>query len=176
MKTIELLGIGIRLLGIYVLILSFPYIDQSLSIMLAPEITSDYEISLMDKLIPGSMLAIYIVVGLFFLKFPVTIARLVFPRSNADYPSIDIGNLNIERTGFVLIGMYLLVSSLPNVIYNILMHQRFVEISGGLSSPLESDFFVNGVATIVEMVIGFVLLLSASSLVKLIDKARRFGE
>lgn len=175
MNTIELLAVGVRLLGVYFLLQFVQFLGSSYS--------SYYQMaSSLPEFNPFFVAGGYaftamlmLAFALVFIKFPATVAGWLVPKIDKDSSTISGSLIELQLTGFTLLGVYILSWAIPDLIHNSAL---LAVIPHYDESYLISDRpydVINIVVTAVEIVIGLFLTLQAKGLVRLINKFRYAG-
>ncbi|WP_293267914.1 hypothetical protein [Neptunomonas sp.] len=171
MKDIELLGVGLRLLGIACIIfaigktgegISFIYQYSNIDLGVNPII---YKITVWLPLI-----FIY-AVGIFFIKFPILCAKKFLQKTSAKTEDIDFNQSAITISGLILLGIYLLTIAIPDLAYNILyLYQQ--NSLGYSDTPQISETYIHFIFTAIQFSLGLYLALGASGIYKFICRLR----
>ena len=118
MNQLEALGVGIRLLGIFLLVFLLR------DIPVAFETLSQYK-----KFNPSgsngmtfyaAMSIFGVLVSLLMIKFPISIAKMLVAKSSARSAELN-GNAEVfQTTGIIILGIYILSWAIPDLIHNII--------------------------------------------------------
>ncbi len=172
MTAKEILGLGVRLLGIWIIVHSLKALAGGSSYIIAQ--------GWIDKTLYGSMLLflphlvlalVTAVIGLFFVKFPYVISSKLIPSTKFDTTQIEWEEKLIERVSFVLLGVFILSWAIPDVIYNIIFFIQYKTHSPNFDVDFTENK-INLFITVVEIGIGVFLVLGSRGLVNLIHKLR----
>ena len=106
------------------------------------------------------------------LKFPVSIANKIIPRSSTDSPIINTSGQSLEISAFVIIGVYTLSWSIPDLIDNSIYMYELKQFVPG-DNKAWVDAVGRQLVTLIEITIGFYLALGSKSLHKVITKLRQ---
>jgi len=175
MNTIELLAVGIRLLGLYLLFKSLQF--------LASAYFSYHQVSLsMHDFNPFMISGGYIVSALLmflccglFIKFPVTVADKLLPRVGKTDTELSGDAVQLQLAGFSLLGVYILSWAIPDLINNFALLAFIPNDDPSYSSGSNPYDIINLAVTVVEVVIGLYLVLQSQGLVNLIKRLRYAG-
>ncbi|WP_163832875.1 hypothetical protein [Spartinivicinus ruber] len=172
MKVIEVTALGLRLVGLFMLVKALAAIPGNY-VQYQQMILTDFRDS-------GDQIGFYyffvsplimFIASILIIKFPVSIAKLLVPNSFADSPTLETDGKQIQIAGLVLLGVYILSWSVPDFFYNFLGLFYFKQFSSGDANGL-SQYWVGLVITLLEMLIGLYLAIGASGIYKLIRKFR----
>lgn len=170
MKIVELLAVGIRILGIYLvlqILMSFSEIYQLY------QFTGDAGIAAY----PYVLVAEVIVLGLVafaLIKFPITISRKLIPNDPDEKLNLPNNAEKLIAVAFVVIGVYILTWSVPDLIFNFL----WLAYSHSQDFGYEQNFqeaLINQAATILEIGIGLYLVLGSRGLSRVLWLFRNTG-
>lgn len=170
MKFLEIAALGIRLAGIILLI---DYTADIPSMIIQTQ-------QLFDPAYTGTLkvmwfsLVFSLLLCLFLIKFPVTIAKLIMPRTSADSPVINFDERNATITGFTVLGVYILTWSSADFFGNFLDLYSTYRFSPH-DSQLIFEIWMYQVSTIFEMSIGLYLAVGSGGLYRLIQNLRGRG-
>ncbi len=177
MKSIELLATGIRLLGIYVFInaAQMGITQYSMNYQLNNNFYEGAEIYLYAGII---LTGVLVFISLIMLKFPVTIANWLLPKTKGDEVVFDGSARDIEVSAFVIIGVYILSWTIPDLLDNGLQLWRIAEresLGHSWGSQYKHEYVFNEMVTVLEIAIGIFLCLRARGLSYLLYKIREAG-
>jgi hypothetical protein len=170
MKSIELLALGLRLLGIYGLMkgvqqlaLSFTYIQQ----VSAPI----YDGSLLIVYVAyGAATALVFLLSFLLLKFPISVAKWLMPRTSGDGVVFNGSAEDIQIAAFIVLGIYILSWSIPDFFHNAAL--LWMAQEADYSAGDKTNILTNEIVTVIEMGIGLYLCLQAHGLNALLRKLR----
>ena len=175
MTTIELLSIGIRLLGVYFLVkfvqfIGTAYLPYHQMVLSATDfnpliISGGYTITAV------LMLAFSII----FIKFPATVSKNLLPRTSVESLVLSGSAKELQLAGFTVLGVYILSWAIPDLIHNsalLVVVPHYDESYTMSNKPYD---LINLGVTVVEIAIGFYLTLQSQGLVRLINKVRYGG-
>ena len=176
MKSIELLSIGIRLLGIYVFIYAFRTgIHQY-------QVVTQFRSIYQEDMVALHYAAL-VQVGLLFIasflmfKFPVSLAKWLLPKTKGCEVVLDGSAKDIEVSIFVVIGVYILSWAIPDLFNNGLWwwYSTHSDNSGMWEQGEGHKYIINQIITVLEIAIGLYLCLRAQGLSNLLRKLREDG-
>ena len=134
MTAKELLSIGVRLLGIWLIIKALTASIQAISYLIAAE-SMDYDTIFWMKVFTFATPVILFLFGFIFIKIPYGIASLLIPKTQLDNTQIDWEEKLVERIGFVLLGVYILSWAIPpKQLLAVLIFSNLMDISIALES------------------------------------------
>lgn len=175
MRNIELLVIGIRLVGIYAafkglqfIAIAYSSVQQTLSF--APE---------MDA---ASITGIYIAIVLLYFAFvvfllvkPLSVAKILLPKTDANEPLMQASISALEVAAFTILGVYIITLALPQVLGDGSRLWQLTEAQNLYDHSTKNTYITNLCISVFQLLIGIYLCLQASGLRKLIYKIREFG-
>ena len=176
MKTIDVLAIGIRLLGLYFVMKFIQYLGSAY--------VSYHQMSLSmpdfnPLIIVGGYAISAIVMLVFcalFIKFPAIIASKLLPRTNKDSAVLSGDAAQLQLAGFSLLGIYILSWAIPDLVHNSALLAVMPNYNPSYFISDRPYDLINFGVTVIEIVIGLYLVLQAKGLVNLIDKFRYAGQ
>jgi hypothetical protein len=176
MKTIDVLAIGVRLLGLYFVMKFIQYLGSAY--------VSYQQVSLsmpdFNPLIIAGGYAISAIVMLvfcmLFIKFPAIIASKLLPRTNKDSTVLSGDAAQLQLAGFSLIGIYILSWAIPDLVHNSALLAVMPSYNPSYSMSDRPYDLINFGVTVIEILIGLYLVLQAKGVIKLIDKFRYVGQ
>lgn len=173
MRSIELFAIGLRLLGIYTLLLSADTATMLFQSM--PNYVSAWngEIPTLIISLAVAEVAAILIAGILLLKFPVSIARFLMPKADEADPILNGSAKDIQTAIFCVVGVYILSWAIPDLINNLLFWHAESKVTGDVTN---SDYKFLTIVTLVELVIGFYLSLQAHGLSNLVWRLRGYKE
>jgi len=123
--------------------------------------------------VAGSYLFVFVCIALLLWFFPVTVARKLLPKDDRKPEEKDISLKDIDIIAYSILGVWLLATTIPDVIYWILV--MYTLEHKGLIHYMSHARVANVVATTIQFIIGVWLLLGAKGLRGLIRKLRYAG-
>lgn len=171
MKDIEFLGAGLRIAGILCIIFAIGKAGDAINTL--HQFTSintgiDEQIF---KLVVLTPIFIITICGFVLIRFPITLAKMLLPKSSTDTASIDFSENALSISGFTLLGAYLLTVAIPDFAYNALF--LYHQYSLGLDQNVEiTQTFIYMVFTTIQLGLGLYLLVGAKGLYKTIRRIR----
>lgn len=172
MKSKELYGIGIRLIGIYLLFtaitngikhgqMGFAYASNGY-----PELQTYLTFAVIEVMFT-------LVFSLVFIKFPLSIAKLISPRGVESVVDFSGNAKAIIDIFTCLLGVYILSWAIPDVFDNVI-YILFNNENEFLAQSVR-DTYISLYVTLVEIAIGAYLCFWGEGLGKLIHRVRTFG-
>ena len=182
MKSLEILALGVRLVGIYFLlnILSFwagsygPIIYQWMYVGV------DESIAQLNL----QLLLFYSIVGLFSLlacfvliRFPLTVSGWLLPRSKADEPVFNGSIEDLKIAAFIIMGVYILSWAVPGFFYNtaMLIKLQNPQFMALYHRDEGVEYIIRALVSVLEIAVGLYLCLQARGLNALINRLRWAG-
>lgn len=177
MKSIEILALGIRIVGILMIVEIIQYLAYSYtSIHQWMYARPDDSITmwLVYHGVVGSALIVFCFV---LLKLPLTVSRWLLPKAKADEPIFSGSIDDLRIAAFMIIGVYILSSAIPDFVHNASM---ILYLSGEemmkLYNPNEiSEYIIKELDSALKIGIGLYLCLQAKGLNALLLKIRGLG-
>jgi len=161
----QIVALGVRLFSIWVVLYLFGH---------APGLWTFIEHGKSGSgagfVVTVSAILVLAAVGLWF--FPLAVARKLLPKATLDQPT-PLPVEEVQRTGFCLLGLWVLTESVPDLIYYAVAFA--VSTSASALMSFEKNSYANVAHTIVEFVIGVWLLLGARGLLGVLRWARTAG-
>lgn len=117
--------------------------------------------------------AVLVLIAILLWRFPLVTARQLLPRTAQEQSIAVPAAESIERAGFCLLGLWLLVRTLPELVFDgVRLHLHFAP---GSTLALRPDDYAGMAAHGVELVLAIWLLLGAKGLLGVIRRARTVG-
>jgi len=174
MKGLELLAVGIRLIGFICILKAAKGLSEAFSSY------SQFSIQIPGEspalLILGYVFTtlVLLVLALIFIKFPLSISRKLMPVSDIDEPMINGSMQDFQLSCFTILGVYILSWSIPDFIHNACLI-IFLSDQDGYKHIERPYDIINQVVTVFEISIGLYLTLKARGLLNLIQTLRQVG-
>jgi len=169
MQSIEALGVGIRVLGIFILVTllrEMPLIIETIS-----------QYKNLDPNANGSMTIyaalslIFIVCSLIMIKFPISVAKLLISKSEQSSPELNGDLDSLQITAIIILGIFILSWAIPDLINNIIGLSNLKTYTP--SDEAGVAYIWNSlITTIVEIAIGLYCALNSKGIKKLINRLR----
>ncbi len=168
----EWVALAVRVTSIFIFLYGTYMLTQGISLILSYR--SDPELG-QDIIIYGWILALTpFPIALLMWFFPLTLARKIIPTNDVQKPVEPMTLQTIQHTVLIVLGLFLLAYSVPDLffwsIYVItFFNTPFSEAALGLNA-LSSI-----ITTILEVLLGVVLVFGSDFMQKLIRKLQRIG-
>jgi Ca2+/Na+ antiporter len=177
MKSIDILVIGIRLVGIVFILRLVQYLSESYESIYRWTLAAPEESLTFVLLIYGTFGLAFAVICFILIKFPLTVSRWLLPKSKDDEPVFNGSIDDLRIAAFTIIGVYIVSWAIPDLFYNVSM---LVKLQSETAVKLYSsdsiiDFMIRTGMTVLEIFIGLYLCLQAKGLNNLILKFRGLG-
>ena len=106
-----------------------------------------------------------------FILFPITLAKLVVPSSSEPSPELSSNSAAIQIAGFVILGAFLIATSVPELIHNLVM----IIIYRGINSELMNldGLYASSAAYMLKLGFGIYLFIGAKSICRLVERFRQ---
>jgi len=173
MKSIEILAVGIRLIGIYVLLLALRTASNCYSTFVQSPSSLPEDLTIFMYFGFGEAIA-FLLVSFVMLKFPVLISKWLLPKTK-DGEVLLAGNAqDIQTSLFCVLGVYILSWAIPDFVDNAVLW--WYSVNNEILQDDSSDIYViNEITTVLEIGIGLYLSLQASGLSNLLYRMRSAG-
>ena len=172
MSAKELLAIGVRLFGIWLVVSSLNSLTLGVSYMIGQAWIDKIISSSFMMYLPFLGLAIgKAIIGFLLIKFPYFVAFKLIPKTNLDNTQINWEEKLVERVGFVLIGVYILSWAIPDLTHIVVYFVQNKEYSPNGTIDFAANK-LNFIVTLVEISIGLFLILGSQGVVNVIHKLR----
>lgn len=172
MKNIELLGVGLRLVGVYGLIkaiqyagIGYQYIKQFIEHMPNESLIFWY-------IAYGLTVSGLLICSLTLIKFPITVAHKLLSITNEKEITFHGSSRDIQNTGFTLLGVYILSTAIPDLVYNGSV-MIFMSEQGNYLPSDKMTYVINSLVTLIEIMIGLYLCFGANKLSGIFDRTRK---
>ncbi len=136
-----------------------------------------YQLSYQDDnnwiVIASVILTAFILIGIVVYKYPIFFAGKLLPKTDDINANIKYSLKDIQVVAFSIIGLYILVTGVPRLLYWLYIFQQVKY--GPVEIELAPENIANFISTILEIIIGFWLLLGAKGLQGLLYKIRNVG-
>ncbi|PTU76075.1 hypothetical protein [Pseudomonas mangrovi] len=169
MFLLNITALFVRIFGIYMLLLTFLQqrgIYSSLGAIIEDP-------SLLNLATPA--MAITGFLALIMIVFPVSIARMLLPRTSSESPSLSSGAHAIEVCAFTVLGVYILSRTLPDLLHNLIYLIISAKHPSLFGEADRADFYVATGVTLFEIAIGTYVALGAKKLSTLLNTLRTYG-
>ena len=178
MKSLELLALGLRLVGIYALIRTIQAALSTYHITVATH-SSLGQLSAIDVwfvyAVPLLVCLLLFLLCFLLIRYPTIVAKKLLPATSSldDTPISQRSDNEIVAIAFRILGVYVLAFAIPRLLQLILLigyYWRDPQAVMTLHDPI-----IEVAAIAVEIIIGLFLCLGASWFSMLLGKARRAG-
>lgn len=174
MKSIEVLALGIRLVGIVSIFEILQFFAFSYRSLQQWMYVNPGESVVSWLILYGIIGLIFIVVCFFLIRFPITCSRWLLPKVESAEPIFNGSIDDLRIAAFTVIGVYILSRAVPDLFYNASM---LLHIKGeGMMSPYDisakKEYVIQALITVLEVGIGLYLCLQAKGLNNLLLKFR----
>jgi hypothetical protein len=160
----EAVGIAVRLFAIFLGVYSLRF----MSTMIPFAATSDSDsVTLNYVLILG---AFPLLAAALLWRFPLTVATLLLPASTEQTEATALNANDMEVAGFSIVGLWVLASAIPDLFYWVTYAYAITHVDSGVGWL--PDQIGGAVSTVIELGVGFWLLLGSGGLLKMISRIR----
>jgi hypothetical protein len=171
MKSIELLALGLRLLGFYTLVMAARTAAFFIQISLSPNQWQLHE-NLHGFIGAGAAItAAIFCAGILLIKFPINTAKWILPKSDDSDPVLSGSAKDIQTAAFCILGVYILSWALPALLTNLVIWNTQIKSS---IPPFESQYFFFTAITVLQILLGLYLMLQAHGLSNLLWRLRGY--
>ena len=172
MKSIEILALGLRVIGIYGLVVSVQFIFNLYYTF--TQISNGDGGTSGINILYISILIILVLVSTAFIKFPITVAKILMPKTKEESPVFNGSIKDLEIVAFTIFGLILFVSSLPNLVNGIFhwWQSSQMDILGLFGNPGAN---IQILVSLINMGIGLLLTFKSNSLSNFIARVRGYG-
>jgi len=167
MKLVEIVAIGVRLIGIFMIFLVLRD---------TPQLIATLKSTAVD--IGSSDTAKYMFVWLFLsvmalslIKFPLTFARLLVSETESGAVIIEKDGEAIQVAGFILIGIYILSWAIPDLFHNAMLLWHYNKYYPN-QPDLIYEVVISELITFLETGIGVFLAIKSNGVVGLVRRLR----
>lgn len=169
MSREDIVAVAARLFAIYLVVMTLRFVLSLVSIAGTAFGDPSPGLAAIGLSVAATLLPLAIAAYLWF--FPVTVARKLLPSMRDSGPSLPGSPRLLQEVAFSVLGLWLLASALPDVLYwAAMLNFRSDPAYGGL--VLSADEKASMVATGFELVLGIALLLGARGLVGALYRLR----
>lgn len=166
MTSRQFVALGVRLFCVWLAIYILRYAPAFWLLEKQSSTTADPV-----PLVIGTLLLVAIAVALWL--FPLTVARKLLPRSALDQPISLPAHEQIERAGFCLLGLWLLMQAVPSLVFEGVVFYLYTRPGSGLGlSPRQYAALARA---LVELGLAIWLLFGAKGLLGVLRWARTAG-
>lgn len=166
MKLLEVGALAIRIIGILLLLKILggftswliAFNEVSSPALTTPQLVSYYVFPFLISLV--------------FIKFPLTLAKVVVPRSSEQSSELSGDSGSIQLAGFIILGVYLVANAIPDFLHNLMLIFSYSRSESRLELP---GLYAAELATVIEAAVGLYLVLGAKGLVRLLHRFRNAG-
>lgn len=172
MKSIEMLGVGLRLVGVYGLIQSIGFLVE-ISQFLAIYLSGEYTERLSGwYLMQAGALLLMVFASLVLVKFPATVAHRLLPTTSEPGTSLSQPAEELQAIGLTLLGCFLLSYAIPDFVSSLYLLRTAASASGPIAITDEDVHVANLLNGVIELGLGLLLILRARGLSQLFTRLR----
>ena len=165
MNIQQIVALALRITSMVIVI----YSAKLLSILIPTIIRfSDMPLSLRIG-IPFLILAAPIVAAILLWKFPLTVARGLIPRESGTKQVVKISHREALTMAFIILGMYLLATSIPDIFYHYSFGYLETELRNGSFSQKTNAKIIS---TYVQIIIGLWLVFGTRGFINFVGRVR----
>lgn len=177
MKSIEILALAIRLIGIVFILDVVQFFAYSYTTTQQWMYGNPGESAAMWLAFYGVIGFILVAACFFLIKFPMTVSRWLLPKSEGDEPIFNGSIDDLRIAAFTIIGVYILSWAIPDFFYNagMLLHMRSQGMMDLYNEDAKDEYIIQELTTVLEIGVGLYLCLQAKGLNAMLLKFRRMG-
>lgn len=172
MKSIELLAIGIRLVGIYTLILTFRSVSYAFNAYHQYIATFQEDASVL-VFVSTAQVIILLIAAFMMLKFPLLLSKWLLPKTSEGDVILHGNSQDVQSALFCVLGVYILSWAVPDFFDNAIWW--YSAQSDRLHDGASDRYLISEVITVLEIGIGLCLTLKANGLSHLLYRLRTAG-
>ena len=169
MKSIEALGISVRVLGIFLLVTLLR--DMPLTMMATSQFNNDFLDTNYPMIIYVVLSFIFLICTLIMIKFPISISKLLLPKTEISSSELNNDLDTLQITAITILGIYILSSAIPDLTNNILslinLKEYMPHDEVGITFAWHSL-----ITTFLEILIGIYCTLGAKGIINIIHRCR----
>lgn len=175
MKGIELLALGLRLVGIYGLLKGIQFISIAIgSVRQYSMMSPDENFSLWYGIF-GVSLLLYFLAALALIVFPVQIAKKLMPRSDEQAPLTHIGAQELQVVAFTILGIYVLSWAIPDLVSRAAFLWNTVRMDDFYGPTAFSERVISTCVSVLQVGIGLYLCFQSEGLSRILMMIRGLG-
>lgn len=174
MKSIEVLALGVRLVGIisiFEILQFFAYSYRSIQQWMYQNPGE----SIIVWLVLYGLIGFFLIVVCFCLiKFPLSFSRWLLPKADNGEAIFNGSIDDLKIAAFTVMGVYILSWAVPDFIYNasMLFHIKNEGMMSPYNTSARNEYIIQELITVLEVGIGLYLCLQAKGLNNLLLKFR----
>jgi len=169
MPRLEVIAVGVRLLGIFLFV--FLLRDMSLVIDALSQFKQANNNVTNGIALYAAITIVALLLSLYMIKFPISVSKMLSTKSRVQSPEIN-GNTEIfQTTGVLLLGVYILSWAIPDLINNIIHLWQIKEFMPTDTANIAYTWN-SIITTLVELGIGIYCAINSHGLIRLIQKLR----
>lgn len=170
MNKEQIVGLAVRLFAVFLVVYTLRYAMSLVSF--ATLDPPDYVSSAFIVLIGLSP----ILIAIFLWRFPLAVASKLIPQTDASTKPGALDEVEFQVTAFSILGLWVLVSAIPDIFYWVTYVYRIKNIGfGQVRTELTPQNIASITSTIAEFILGVWLLLGSKGLVGMVRKLRHAG-
>ena len=167
-----MLGVGLRLVGVYGLIQSIGFLVE-ISQFVAIYWSGEYTQRLSGwYLLQAGALLLMVFASLALVKFPATVARWLLPATRESGTSLSQSAEDLQAIGLTLLGCFLLSYAIPDFVSSLYLWHTAASVSGPVTITDEEVHVANLLNGVIELGLGLLLILRARGLSQLFTRLR----
>lgn len=175
MKSIELLATGLRLVGIYLILIAINtgFRNYQSLVQFSGAGGANLDGFFFFVVVQVFLLALASVI---LIKFPSIIAKWLIPDTKQGETVLNGSAKDIQTSLFCVLGVYILSWSIPDLLHNLLWLWFDARQNAAVGeSPEFSEVTINLLITLVEIAVGLYLALQAAGLSNFLWRIRTAG-
>jgi len=173
MKSIEILAVGLRLLGIYSAIKLLELILQTAALW--QEITKSEGMATSLHIVYGIDIGLTFLICFLLINFPVTLAKKLLPKKNENEAIFNGSAADLQVSAFIIMGVFMFFSAVPVLARDMVNIVQLIMHSDQYGAVSISKYVMPVIGPCIEICIGLYLTFKANALYLLIQSIRGFG-
>jgi len=173
MKTVDILSVGLRVIGIYGLLKGI----QNVAMVSAS--SAVYRTQFPDDnsyyFVAGGFIIAYFIASFVLILFPVKIARILMSAETGLSSEAALKSREFQAVALSILGVYVVAYSLPMVLQNSAFAWQAFTMPEYYSDTAGREHVIYALARALELIIGLYLCLQSEGLVNLMYKLRGLG-
>ena len=167
MKLVEVVAVGIRLIGILMIFLVLRDTPQLIATLKSATVESGSS----DTAKYMFVWLLLSVLALLLIKFPLTFAKLLVSETESGAVIIEKDGEAIQVAGFILVGIYILTWAIPDLFHNAMLLWHYNKYYPN-QPDLISEVVISELITLLEIAIGVLLAIKSNGVVSLVRRLR----
>lgn len=172
MKSSELLGVGLRLIGVYGAIKSGQFL-VSAAASLSSYFSAEYGEQLNGWfLMHAGALLFMLAASVILIKFPGTVAMWLLPKTESSGTDLSQSARELEMVGLTILGFFVLTYAIPEFVQSLYLwwQAKGITVLNDIVKPRER--FAEVLFSAIQLVLGLALVMQAKGISALVARLR----